>query len=93
MFLKEMANGSVCFKLKKEVEPKHLQRFLQAHYGKTFSEKRREAQMSAAKQLLDDPSLNVTEISEKVGFSSAEHFSSAFRAYTGMTPRAYRKKK
>lgn len=73
-----------------KISPRQTQRFLRIHYGKTFTEKCREARMSAAAMLLEDRSLSITEISVRVGFSSVEHFSSAFKGYFGASPRKYR---
>ncbi|MBR0396893.1 MAG: AraC family transcriptional regulator [Eubacterium sp.] len=71
---------------------RQTQRLLQERFGKTFSQKRTEARMAAASQLLKDTQLTVTAISEQIGFSNIEHFSAAFRRETGYTPREYRKK-
>ena len=61
------------------------------YYGKTFQQKKAEARMSAAAILLSDPRKKISEIAESLGYSSAEHFSSAFRRYYDMNPRDYRK--
>lgn len=47
--------------------------------------------MERATELVRDSSLSFTEISERVGYSTASYFSSAFKLYTGMTPTQYRK--
>lgn len=70
---------------------RQTQRLLLAHFGKTFSQKLTEARMAAAAQFLENTRLSVTEISERLGFSSIEHFSAAFRRQMGLSPRAYRK--
>lgn len=71
---------------------RQTQRLLQQNFGRTFSQKLTEARMAAASQYLLNTSLSVTEISERTGFSSIEHFSAAFRRFNGMSPRAYRKR-
>ena len=70
---------------------RQTQRLLLSHFGKTFSQKLTEARMAAAAQFLENTRLSVTEISERLGFSSIEHFSAAFRRQMGLSPRAYRK--
>lgn len=70
---------------------RQTQRLLKERFGKTFTQKRTEARMAAASQLLRDTYLSVTEISERAGFSNIEHFSTAFRRETGYSPREYRK--
>lgn len=47
--------------------------------------------LEKAKHLLETTSLSIAEISDMTGFSSQGYFSTAFKAYTGMTPREYKK--
>ena len=70
---------------------RQTQRLLRQNFGKTFSQKLTEARMAAASQYLLSTALSVTEISERTGFSSIEHFSAAFRRFTGQSPTLYRK--
>ncbi|MGI6107847.1 MAG: helix-turn-helix domain-containing protein, partial [Lachnospiraceae bacterium] len=63
-----------------------LERAHGAHTKKTA------ARMSAAVILLQSTELSVADISEQIGFSSAEHFSNTFRKFSGMSPRQFRKK-
>lgn len=69
---------------------RQTQRLLQQNFGRTFSQKLTEARMAAASQYLLNTALSVTEISDRTGFSSIEHFSAAFRRFTGLSPRGYR---
>ena len=70
---------------------RQTQRLLQINFGKTFSQKLTEARMAAASQFLTNTDLSITAISDRLGFSSVEHFSTAFRRFTGCSPREYRK--
>ncbi len=70
---------------------RQTQRLLQSSFGKTFSQKLTDARMAAACQFLNGTGLSVTEIAERVGFSSIEHFSNAFRRSMGVSPREYRR--
>ena len=70
---------------------RQTQRLLQANFGKTFSQKLTEARMAAACQHLENSALCITDIAERVGFSSIEHFSTAFRRSMGLSPRQYRR--
>lgn len=74
------------------LSPRQTQRLLQNSFGKTFSQKLTDARMAAASQFLNGTNLSVTEIAERVGFSSIEHFSTAFRRSMGVSPREYRRK-
>ena len=49
--------------------------------------------MEKAKELLRTTGDTVSEISEKVGYSSAQYFAVCFKKYTGMRPGAYREQK
>lgn len=44
-----------------------------------------------AMKLLRESGMNITEISEKVGFASPKYFSTSFKQYTGKTPSQYKK--
>ncbi len=70
---------------------RQTERLLLKHYGKTFLQKKTEAKMSAASQLLTDTTQSITSIAEDLGYSSIEHFSSAFKKYYQKSPRQYRK--
>ena len=74
-----------------KLSSRQTQRLLMEYYGKTFQQKKAEARMSAAAILLSDPQKKIAEIAEALGYSSAEHFSSAFRRYHHVSPREYRK--
>lgn len=70
---------------------RQTERLLMKHYGKTFLQKKTEARMSAAAILLSDTGKSITDIAGELGYSSIEHFSSAFRNYYHISPRQYRK--
>lgn len=71
---------------------RQTQRLLMEYYGKSFQQKKTEARMSAASILLSDQSRSITSIAEDLGYSSIEHFSSAFRSFYRSSPREYRKR-
>ncbi|MFC7681855.1 helix-turn-helix domain-containing protein [Paenibacillus sp. GCM10028914] len=48
--------------------------------------------LNAAKELLVTTNLPVTDIAERLGFSSASHFSRQFRRWTGQSPTEYKPK-
>ena len=47
--------------------------------------------LAHAKQLLNDDTLTITMISERMGFDYPQHFVRFFKSHTGKTPSAYRK--
>ena len=70
---------------------RQTQRVLQANFGMSFSQKLAAARMAAACQFLAGTDISITEISERCGYSSIEHFSTAFHRLMGCAPREYRK--
>ncbi|MGI5990532.1 MAG: AraC family transcriptional regulator [Lachnospiraceae bacterium] len=74
------------------LSPRQTERLVIQKYNQTFQEKKTAARMSAAVILLQSVNLTIADIAEQLGFSTAEHFTYAFRRYTGMSPRQYRKK-
>lgn len=72
---------------------RQTERLLQKHYNQSFIQKRTEARMSAASQLLTETDLNILAISEDLGYASPEHFTNAFKKYYGMSPTTFRKNK
>ena len=65
-------------------------RILYKQYGQNFTQKRTEARMAAAAAFLQENRLSVTEISQRVGYSSHNHFCAAFKKYFHMTVSQYR---
>lgn len=71
---------------------RQTERFLLDCYGKNFMQKKAEAKMSSASILLEDCSLSISDIADKLNFSSLQHFSYSFKQYYHITPTAWRKK-
>ncbi|MCI8275178.1 MAG: AraC family transcriptional regulator [Lachnospiraceae bacterium] len=71
---------------------RQTERLLKEHYGKTFLQKKTEARMAAAAILLSDQARSISSIAEELGYSSAEHFSAAFKRHYKMTAREYRRR-
>ena len=46
--------------------------------------------MAAAKELLASSNAHVSDIAQRLGFPSAQHFATQFKRETGLTPRAWR---
>lgn len=72
------------------LSPRQTERYLKEHFGKTFLQKKTESRMSTAAILLSDLSRSITSVSEELGYSSIEHFSTAFKRYYGCSAREYR---
>jgi len=67
-------------------------RFLKDCYGKNFQQKKIEAKMSVASGLLANGELSATEIAFELGYSSLEHFLTAFKRYYGVSTREFRRR-
>ncbi|MBJ3777944.1 AraC family transcriptional regulator [Acuticoccus mangrovi] len=72
------------------LSPRTLQRRLQEE-GASFKAVVDDVRLHRAAHLLERPTLAVTEIAYRLGYSDSAHFSRAFRRLTRFTPRAYRK--
>jgi AraC-like DNA-binding protein len=68
-------------------------RTLQRHLGNAglnYREILEQARYAIAREKLANPDLSVTELSIDLGYSSSEHFSRAFKRWSGMSPRRFR---
>ncbi len=72
---------------------RQTQRLIEKYYGSSFSEKKNKARMSAAQLMLSDTSLTLSDISERLGYSSQEYFNAAFKKYFNVSPGRFRKNK
>lgn len=73
------------------VSSKTISRIISAAYGKSFNDMKFELRIRNAKKLLRETSLSVSQIGEKVGYTTDRGFFSAFQKYEGCTPGEYRK--
>jgi len=67
-----------------------LQRRLQG-CGQSYSEILQEARCELARSLLNDAATKIIDVSMITGYETPQHFSRAFRRFTGLTPTAYRR--
>jgi AraC-like DNA-binding protein len=66
-----------------------LRSLFREEYGMTPMHYYHVLRIEESKRLLRHGSLNITEISERLGFSSPNYFSSCFKSHVGMTPTQY----
>lgn len=71
----------------------HFRHLFKDETGKTILDRLTDIRMDKAKQLLDEGSLKVYEIADRVGFRNGQYFSQVFRKATGMTPLEYMEKR
>lgn len=68
----------------------YLMKLFKQQYGCGIHEYVQSVRMEKAKELLQDASLKIQNISEMLGFKDKNYFSKAFRNYFEMTPSEYR---
>lgn len=68
----------------------HLSKLLNKYTGQNFSEVLNRVRMEKAKELLENPSLRIGDIAEKVGFLDMAHFSRVFKKQVGISANEYR---
>ena len=75
------------------VSDSYLRRTFGQAYGESPLEYLMRVRVQSAKALLESEYFTVAEIAERCGFHSLSYFIQSFRAQTGETPGAYRKRK
>lgn len=68
----------------------HISHIFSKYGGCSYGAYVNNMRMNVAKLLLSTTSMNVQEISDHLGFSNANYFSTVFRRIVGMSPRDYR---
>ena len=71
--------------------PRQLERSLCKYYGKTFSQIALQNRMETADNYITKSKMSLSDIAEKVGYSSVNAFYRAFKRYYGMPPGEKRK--
>ncbi|WP_177237974.1 helix-turn-helix domain-containing protein [Paenibacillus sp. 1_12] len=70
--------------------PNYLKRVFRGELGINFSDYLIQYRMNIAKQLLLDSDMKISEIAEKIGYSSSQNFIRNFRKTEGTTPGQFR---
>ncbi|MDQ0594180.1 AraC family transcriptional activator of pobA [Chryseobacterium ginsenosidimutans] len=73
------------------LHPNYLSSVIKSKTGKSIATWIAEKTISEAKALLQNSSISIKEITFKLGFSEAAHFSNYFKKHTETTPAQYRK--
>lgn len=74
------------------VSPSHFTKLFKAATGFTFTEYLNNVRVKQAQALLHLSDLRVSEIAERVGYSSLTHFNRVFKRLSGTSPLAFRKR-
>lgn len=75
---------------KVHLSPTYLVQLFGAQIGESPGRYRQHRRLERARSLLAETDLRITDIAGELGFSSPQHFATAFRQQHGMTPRAFR---
>ncbi|OAS21843.1 response regulator [Paenibacillus oryzisoli] len=68
----------------------HLSVLFKKETGQTISDFVKSLRMKKAKELLQDPSIKIYEVTERVGFQTPAYFTYQFKKNVGCTPQEYR---
>lgn len=72
------------------VTPNYFSRVFKEETGEHFTLWLNKFRIEKAKAFLDDPSLKIYEVSDRVGYYDYKYFTQMFKKYTGYTPKQYR---
>ena len=73
-----------------ELNPTYMSRIIKQELGMGYKDFLMELRMNKAKEMLLEPSVNVSDVCMQVGYANPSHFIKLFSKYTGMTPAKYR---
>ncbi|MGO4108841.1 response regulator [Paenibacillus sp. YAF4_2] len=68
----------------------YIMKLFKQQFGCGIHEYVQRIRMDKAKELLDDPTLKIQDISERLGYKDKNYFSKAFRNYFSVSPTEYR---
>ncbi len=68
----------------------HLSKLLNKHLGQNFYDILNSVRIEKAKELLEDPSLRISEIAVLAGYADTAHFSRVFKKCEGVSANEYR---
>ncbi len=74
-----------------ELSESHFSTTFTREVGETFTDYLTRLRLEKAKELIADTNLKLYEISERVGYINAEHFSRIFKKVVGCSPKDYKK--
>jgi len=72
------------------ISPNYLRQLFKEQTGETFTEYLTAQRMKKAAELIADPTIKISDISEMVGYGSQSYFSKCFKKYFRVAPSEYR---
>lgn len=73
------------------ISPAYLSKLLRQDLGASFIDYLSQNRIQHAIKLLNDPTVKIYEVAEKVGYKGQHYFSTVFKKVLGMSPLEYRK--
>jgi two-component system response regulator YesN len=73
------------------ISPSYMNLIFKKKSGETFLKNLTSVRFEKARELLNDRSIKIAEVAEKVGYPDVSYFSYFFKKKTGISPREYRK--
>jgi len=73
------------------ISPAYLSRLLRQDLGASFIDYLSQKRIQHAIKLLNDPTVKIYEVAEKVGYKGQHYFSTVFKKVLGLSPLEYRK--
>lgn len=74
-----------------KVSPAYLSRILKQETGTSFIDYLTQVRVKMAIQLMNDPTIKIYEIAERIGYNSQHYFSTTFKRVLGVSPIEYKK--
>jgi len=87
-YMQDIVIGQIAERL--HITPNYLSTLFRRRTGTTFMVYLTRARMFRAKELLADPNVQVQQVAEQVGYSSARYFAKLFTEFAGCYPSEYR---
>lgn len=92
-YIKENVGGDLSIEslsAKYYISSSYLRKIFKDEMGVTVKEYTNNLRMERAKELLSNPNIKISDVSEKVGYLTVQAFTYAFKLDTGKTPGEYR---
>ncbi len=72
--------------------PSHLSYLFSTYVGRSLADHIRELRLTAARDLLENTDLTISEIARSVGYADPAHFTRAFARANDLSPKGYRER-
>lgn len=74
------------------LNPSYFCKIFKEEMGESFTKYLMNLRVEKAKELMEDPTMKIYEVAERVGYDDVQYFTKMFKAIQGVTPMQYREK-